>query len=113
MVGNVREWVEDASHEPSDEPPTDGSAFETLGQPYARVLKGGSFDTLDPQFLRPSFMQALPARDDRTSDVGVRCCQNAFSEPTALPDDNSGGSGMGWAARVATAGSGGDLLVGE
>ncbi len=51
MHGNVWEWCQDVWHENYDNAPTDGTAWETGGNPNIRVLRGGSWDN-NPRLCR-------------------------------------------------------------
>ena len=44
--GNVREWVEDCWHDSYAYAPSDGRPWDTRGDCYRRVLRGGSWDNL-------------------------------------------------------------------
>jgi formylglycine-generating enzyme required for sulfatase activity/tetratricopeptide (TPR) repeat protein len=46
MHGNVWEWCMDYWHERYNGAPTDGSAWQTTGEPQYRVLRGGSWDQI-------------------------------------------------------------------
>ncbi|WP_346341716.1 formylglycine-generating enzyme family protein [[Phormidium] sp. ETS-05] len=51
MYGNVWEWCQDVWHDNYNNAPTDGSAWETGGNPNIRVLRGGSWNN-DPRDCR-------------------------------------------------------------
>jgi formylglycine-generating enzyme required for sulfatase activity len=49
MIGNVWEWVEDCWHNGYDGAPTDGSPWLSGGDCGSRVVRGQSYDYLNPQ----------------------------------------------------------------
>ena len=52
MSGNVGEWVEDCWHENYARAPVDGSAWVRGGDCEHRVLRGGSFSSIFPAWVR-------------------------------------------------------------
>ena len=80
MHGNVWEWVEDCGHDDYTGAPTDGSAWTTScdegdGPSLNRVLRGGSWYSRFPQFLRTAFRLQL-ARDHRNTHYGFRVARD-------------------------------------
>ncbi len=67
--GNVWEWTEDCWHASYAGAPSDGSAW-TTGNCSARVLRGGSWDSI-PQFLRAAFRIFL-SPVYRDNNIGMR-----------------------------------------
>jgi len=51
MHGNVWEWVQDVVHDNYEGAPSDGSAWESGGDPARRILRGGSW-LYNPRYLR-------------------------------------------------------------
>ncbi len=63
MSGNVWEWCQDVWHDDYKGAPTDGSAWESGGKGWLRVVRGGCWDS-DPVGLRAS---------DRGWDAALIC----------------------------------------
>jgi Uncharacterized conserved protein len=56
MSGNVFEWVQDCFNESYVGAPTDGTAWQSSGNCELRVVRGGSWNPLDPMhYCLPSF----------------------------------------------------------
>jgi len=74
MIGNAREWVEDAYHSSYHDAPTDGRAWNQVesddGEPR-RVLRGGSWADFPPK-LRVS-ARSHRAPDSWSRTTGFRC----------------------------------------
>ena len=70
MHGNVWEWCQDVWHENYHGAPTDGSAWESGGDSYIRLLRGGSWLN-DPWDCRCAFRISLH-RDSRYDHWGFR-----------------------------------------
>lgn len=61
MHGNVWEWVQDVMHDSYEGAPTDGGAWETGGDQFRRVLRGGSW-LYHPRYLRSAVRNGFAAR---------------------------------------------------
>jgi formylglycine-generating enzyme required for sulfatase activity len=81
MHGNVWEWCEDISHggygRQHGNPPMDGSAWLSDGNPSARVLRGGSFNYNDKSCRSAS---RNGASDDRYVNAGFRVVVSARTQ---------------------------------
>lgn len=70
LHGNVREWCQDTWHDTYAGAPTDGTAWETGGDPKRRILRGGSWN-VGPRSCRSAFRSR--AEGDRgLYDIGFR-----------------------------------------
>lgn len=74
MLGNVREWVQDVSHNNYEGAPADGSPWEAGGEPNLRVWRGGSW-TSDPRTMRSANRGKLWP-NARFSFIGFRLAQD-------------------------------------
>jgi formylglycine-generating enzyme required for sulfatase activity len=70
-VGNVSEWCEDVFHDNYVGAPTDGSAWETGGDPEIRVYRGGAYDN-DAASCRSAMRFAAERKNNRNSRIGFR-----------------------------------------
>ena len=80
MHGNVREWCQDQLHDSYDGAPTDGSAWEDLGERSRRVLRGGSWylrSEVLPLRLPQLLYARLPQLHYRFS-CSMFCAQDSF-----------------------------------
>jgi formylglycine-generating enzyme required for sulfatase activity/carbonic anhydrase/acetyltransferase-like protein (isoleucine patch superfamily) len=73
MAGNVWEWC---MSEYEDYPYEDDARNDENGTSQ-KVLRGGSWDYINPDFLRTSFRFGLNP-SDRANDVGFRCASKPF-----------------------------------
>ena len=69
--GNVWEWVEDCLHDSYRGAPSDGTAWTVGGDCGHRVLRGGSWDSNSPWYIRSAF-RGRNAASDRNSLTGFR-----------------------------------------
>jgi len=70
-VGNVSEWCQDVFHDSYVGAPSDGSAWETGGDPEIRVYRGGAYDN-DAASCRSAMRLAAERRNNRNSRIGFR-----------------------------------------
>ncbi len=70
-IGNVSEWCQDVFHDSYVGAPTDGSAWETNGNPEIRVYRGGAYDS-DGASCRSAMRFATERRNNRNSRIGFR-----------------------------------------
>jgi len=70
MNGNVWEWCQDVWHDNYNGAPTDGSAWESGGESFYRLLRGGSWDS-GPRYCRSAYRVRLDA-DGRYDLNGFR-----------------------------------------
>ncbi|MBI5524807.1 MAG: formylglycine-generating enzyme family protein [Deltaproteobacteria bacterium] len=77
MIGNVWEWVEDDHHLNYNGAPNDGSAWLDSPRGTYRVLRGGSWETMDSWNLRAS-TRNLNIPTAAVGHLGFRC---AFEDP--------------------------------
>jgi formylglycine-generating enzyme required for sulfatase activity len=70
-AGNVSEWCQDIFHDSYKGAPTDGSAWETGGDPEIRVYRGGAYDN-DQTSCRSAMRFAAERRNNRNSRIGFR-----------------------------------------
>jgi formylglycine-generating enzyme required for sulfatase activity len=70
-VGNVSEWCQDIFHDSYKGAPTDGSAWETGGDPEIRVYRGGCYDN-DAASCRSAMRFAAERKNNRNSRIGFR-----------------------------------------
>lgn len=66
MAGNVFEWTADEFR------PYDGGAGEVPPGPVRRVIRGGAFNSFQPQFADPA-LRFPQAEDAHTHGIGFRC----------------------------------------
>ena len=74
MHGNVWEWVQDCWNDSYAGAPGDGSAWAS-GDCSLRVLRGGSWDVLFPEYLRSAYRFRY-TRADRHDSQGFRLVQD-------------------------------------
>jgi formylglycine-generating enzyme required for sulfatase activity len=70
-IGNVGEWCQDIYHDSYNNAPTDGSAWETGGDPEIRVYRGGAYDS-SAASCRSAMRFAAERKDNRNSRIGFR-----------------------------------------
>ena len=70
MHGNLWEWCEDERHEDYKGAPTDGKAWKSGGDDYARVVRGGSWAYVAS--LARSSLRDNSTPDDRNNNIGFR-----------------------------------------
>jgi eukaryotic-like serine/threonine-protein kinase len=70
-IGNVSEWCQDVFHDNYQGAPTDGSAWETGGDPEVRVYRGGAYDN-DAASCRSAMRLAAERKNNRNSRIGFR-----------------------------------------
>jgi formylglycine-generating enzyme required for sulfatase activity len=70
-IGNVSEWCQDVFHDNYTGAPTDGSAWETGGDPEIRVYRGGAYDN-DAASCRSAMRLAAERKNNRNSRIGFR-----------------------------------------
>jgi formylglycine-generating enzyme required for sulfatase activity len=71
MMGNVSQWCQDVFHDSYTNAPTDGSAWETGGDPEIRVYRGGAYDN-DGSNCRSAIRYAAERKENRNSHIGFR-----------------------------------------
>ena len=71
MMGNVSQWCQDVFHDSYTDAPTDGSAWETGGDPEIRVYRGGAYDN-DAVNCRSAIRYAAERKNNRNSHIGFR-----------------------------------------
>lgn len=69
MAGNVFEWTADEYHPYPGAPP---EAAATAAGPARRVIRGGAFNSFQPQFADPA-LRFPQAEDAHTHGIGFRC----------------------------------------
>ncbi|MBI5528278.1 MAG: SUMF1/EgtB/PvdO family nonheme iron enzyme [Deltaproteobacteria bacterium] len=70
MIGNVWQWVEDGWHENYVGAPSDGSAWSPIPSVLNMTVRGGTWKTDDPRFLRASTRSPDGYQDYL---IGFRC----------------------------------------
>lgn len=77
MHGNVWEWVEDIYNPSYTGLPTDGTPNLTIGDPKARVLRGGSWLDVGSGYLRSAIRNSLGPSARLSGGVGIRLVARA------------------------------------
>lgn len=70
LHGNVREWCQDVWHKTYEGAPSDGSPWETEGDPSQRVVRGGSWNG-GPNKCRSAYRAKFEA-EASFNDLGLR-----------------------------------------
>jgi eukaryotic-like serine/threonine-protein kinase len=70
-IGNVGQWCQDTYHDSYSGAPTDGSAWETSGDPEIRVYRGGAYDS-SAASCRSAMRFAAERQKNRNSRIGFR-----------------------------------------
>jgi formylglycine-generating enzyme required for sulfatase activity len=91
MHGNVREWVEDASHRNYDGAPSDGSEWVVGANESVRMLRGGSWHD-PPDELRSAYRTSYSSSSSRFYWNGLRVARTLGVDSVVTPSMSLKGS---------------------